>query len=211
MNSLSPTLTALLGNPLIWRGTKPAVVQQAVHRPTGFEELDAVLPMRGWPATGLVEILSAAPGLGELSLVLPMLAGLSAQQKPIVMVAPPYRPYAPTWHCAGIRLGQLYLAETHTDQGLWAMEKALRSGCCGAVLGWPAQADDRSLRRLQVAAEGGQTLGFIFRALGAARAPSPAPLRLSLEAKPQGSVLQILKCRGIHPPSGSILLRPTAH
>ncbi|HAV86912.1 MAG TPA: DNA lesion error-prone repair protein ImuA, partial [Pseudomonas sp.] len=54
--------------------------------------------------------------------------------------------------------------------------------------------DDRALRRLQVAAETGQTLAFAYRPLEEALNPSPAALRLALEAQPLQ--LRVLKCRG---------------
>jgi hypothetical protein len=56
------------------------------------------------------------------------------------------------------------------------------------------QADDRALRRLQVAAESGQTLAFACRPLKVAANPSPAALRLVIDARP--SQLRVLKCRG---------------
>ncbi len=65
------------------------------------------------------------------------------------------------------------------------------------MLCWPHQPDDRSLRRLQVAADSGQCLGFVFREAQAARNPSPASLRLQLD---HGQV-RVLKCRGGLPPA----------
>jgi hypothetical protein len=62
------------------------------------------------------------------------------------------------------------------------------------VLCWPQKADDRALRRLQVAAETGQTLGFVYRPLHEASNPSPAALRLTIEAQP--AQLRVIKCRG---------------
>jgi hypothetical protein len=56
---------------------------------------------------------------------------------------------------------------------LWASEQCLRAGCLSAVLSWPMQADDRALRRLQVAADTGGTMGFVFREARAERNPSP--------------------------------------
>lgn len=207
----SPALAHLLQHPRIWRGPTPATPPAGGGRSTGWQALDAALPLQGWPEAGLVEVLSAADGLGELSLLLPTLAALSAQERPILVIAPPYCPYAPTWHRAGVRLTQLTLVEAAPQDALWAMEQALRAGCCGAVVGWPTQADDKALRRLQVAADSGRTLGFAFRALQAARAPSPAPLRLCVEHGPTGTALRILKCRGGHPPTGSIPFGATTH
>jgi hypothetical protein len=105
-----------------------------------------------------------------------------------------------------VRLSRLHVLDAVPTEALWAMEQALRAGCCGAVLGWPLRAEARALRRLQVAAETGQTPGFLFQAPEAAHNPSPAPLRLQLEHVPAGLALRILKCRGRPPPAAAILL-----
>ena len=47
----------------------------------------------------------------------------------------------------------------------WAMEQALRSGACSAVLGWAACRERQSLRRLQLAAEQSRCLAVLFRRL----------------------------------------------
>ena len=197
-------LDALLRDPRVWRGhgNAPAVSRQ----PSGWAALDDALPSQGWPEASLVEILIASDGLGELSLVMPTLARLSAAGKPVVVIAPPYHPYAPAWQHAGVALSQLHVVDTDAKGALWAMEQVLRAGCAGAVLGWPLKADDQALRRLQVAAETGQTLAFAFRASRAAANPSPAPLRLSLAATARGSELRVLKCRGGLPPASAIAL-----
>ncbi|KFN41348.1 translesion DNA synthesis-associated protein ImuA [Arenimonas oryziterrae] len=199
-------LDSLLRDQRIWRGhgTAPAVSKQ----PTGFAALDEALPTLGWPEASLVEILLASDGIGELALVLPTLARLSSAGKPIVVIAPPYRPYVPAWQHAGVALSQLQILDASPRDALWAMEQVLRAGCAGAVLGWPMKADDHALRRLQVAAETGQTLGFVFRAATAANNPSPAPLRLSMTSTPRGGDVRVLKCRGGLPPPRPIALPP---
>jgi hypothetical protein len=62
------------------------------------------------------------------------------------------------------------------------------------VLCWPHKADDRALRRLQVAAETGSTLAFAYRSIDEAINPSPAALRIAIDARP--AQLRVLKCRG---------------
>ena len=200
-------LDALLRDARVWRGQdSPAPARSP--QPTGHAALDAALPTGGWPEAALVEVLFAADGLGELSLLLPALAAMSSRQKPILVVAPPYRPYAPAWRNAGVDLAQLHLLDAGPKDALWAMEQALRAGCCGAVLGWPLQADDTALRRLQVAAETGRTPGFVFRPLARRDAPSPAPLRLSLRGTAAGPELRVLKCRGALPPTRPLPFHP---
>ncbi|WDH20603.1 translesion DNA synthesis-associated protein ImuA [Pseudomonas chlororaphis] len=176
----------------VWKGrpTAPAASPQ----PTGHAMLDAALPGGGWPEAALTEILIAAQGVGELQLLWPTLARLSAAGERIVLVAPPHVPYPQAWQSAGVDLRQLAVIQAGERDALWAAEQCLRSGSCGAVLCWPQQADDRALRRLQVAAETGQTLAFVYRSLKEAINPSPAALRLAVEARP--AQLRVLKCRG---------------
>lgn len=208
VTALDPIGT-LLRDPRVWRGQDSPAPAPSPH-PTGHAALDAALPTGGWPEAALVEILFAADGLGELSLLLPALAALSSCERPVLVVAPPYRPYAPAWRNAGVDLSRLHLLDATPKDALWAMEQALRAGCCGAVLGWPLQADDTALRRLQVAAEAGRTPGFVFRPLARRDAPSPAPLRLSLRAAAQGPELRVLKCRGALPPARPVPFHPHA-
>ncbi|MBJ2239678.1 translesion DNA synthesis-associated protein ImuA [Pseudomonas sp. MF6772] len=183
-------LDSLFNGGRVWKG-RPAAPPASVH-PTGLAALDAVLPSGGWPEAALSEILVAQQGVGELRLVWPTLARLSAAGERIVLVAPPYTPYPHAWQNAGVDLRQLSVIQADERDALWAAEQCLRSGSCGAVLCWPHKADDRALRRLQVAAETGQTLAFAWRALSEAINPSPAALRLAVEP----SQVRVLKCRG---------------
>lgn len=183
-------LDSLFNGGRVWKG-RPAAPPASVH-PTGLAALDAVLPSGGWPEAALSEILVAQQGVGELQLVWPTLARLSAAGERIVLVAPPYTPYPHAWQNAGVDLRQLSVVQADERDALWAAEQCLRSGSCGAVLCWPRKADDRALRRLQVAAETGQTLAFAWRAMGEAINPSPAALRLAVEPHQ----VRVLKCRG---------------
>ncbi|ANF85758.1 CDP-6-deoxy-delta-3,4-glucoseen reductase [Pseudomonas antarctica] len=185
-------LDSLFNGGRVWKG-RPAAPAASVH-PTGLAALDAVLPSGGWPESALSEILMAKEGVGELQLVLPTLARLSAAGERIVLVAPPYTPYPHAWQNAGVDLRQLSVIQAEERDALWAVEQCLRSGSCGAVLCWPRKADDRALRRLQVAAETGQTLAFAWRSLNEAVNASPAALRLAVEARP--AQVRVLKCRG---------------
>lgn len=188
------TLDALLAQRRLWKGR--AGTGSGGRQPTGHAALDQLLPGGGWPEAALSEILSHAPGLGELELLWPTLVRLSRAGEPVVLVAPPAIPYAPAWQAAGMDLRQLSWIQPEASEVLWATEQCLRAGCCGAVLCWPQPRllDDRALRRLQIAAEQGQSLAFAWRPPGTAQQASPAALRLLLQARP--ARLRILKCRG---------------
>ena len=196
-------LDALLDARRVWRGHAVPKSHEGVH-PTGHPALDASLPQGGWPSGTLTEILLPLDGVGELALVFPSLARLTQAGQRLVLIAPPYRVHAPGWAHAGIALSQLQVVQASARDVLWAMEQCLRSAACAAVLCWPRQADDRALRRLQVAAETGQCLGFAFRDARHARNPSPAALRVQLEAGTRQ--VRVLKCRGGLAPAQPIAL-----
>lgn len=176
----------------VWRGQSVALPPSA--QPTGHEALDAALPTHGWPEASLSEILILADGVGEMQLVLPTLARLTQLQRRVVVVAPPYLPYAPAWQAAGVDLKHLAIVDAPVNEVAWVMEQCLRSGSCAAVLAWPQRTDDRTLRRLQVAAATGKALGLAIRDRTALASPSPAALRLEIEVAP--SRLRVHKCRG---------------
>lgn len=170
---------------------------------TGFRTLDEALPLSGWPKAALTEILLPADGVGEIELLLPTLARLTQARQHVVLVAPPYVPYAPAWRAAGVRLPYLEIVEADPRQALWTFEQCLRSGSCAAVVGWPVKADQHALRRLQVAADTGAALGFALRDRRHAGQASPAALRLEIQADRQ---VRIRKCRGGNPPARAFAL-----
>lgn len=189
----------------VWRG-QPATLPPPRTQPTGITALDAVLPAGGWPEAALSEILLPGDGVGELQLLLPTLARLTQQARRVVLVAPPYDAHAPAWSAAGLDLAYLSIINAADRNVAWTLEQCLRSGSCGAVLGWLNHANDRTLRRLQVAADTGRTLGFVFRDQVALANPSPATLRLGVEP----GWLRVHKCRGRNPPAPIPFTRPWA-
>ena len=192
MNAVA--LETVLKHPGVWR--RSASAQHHVRTvPTGLAELDAQLPGGGWPCGSLSEILFAYDGLGELSLLLPALAELTRKNQRVVFVAPPYIPYAPALAAHGLDLRYVVQIDAQAGDGAWSAEQCLRSGSCGAVLSWMQQADYTQLRRLQLAAESGDALAFLFRPARAADKASPAALRLQLHANAENVDIEILKCR----------------
>jgi cell division inhibitor SulA/protein ImuA len=179
----------------VWRGDVLARLPDSAV-PTGYAELDAELPGGGWPRGNLTEILVDRSGLGEMSLLLPALASLSAAGGWLALVAPPWLPHAPTWAAAGLALERLVVVKAGRHAA-WCCEQLLACGGFAGVLAWPEAAiDARALRRLQVAAEGRPTLACLWRPAAQAATPSPAPLRVLLAAGVGGLSLSIVKRRG---------------
>jgi cell division inhibitor SulA len=144
----------------------------------------------------LTEISGERFGVGELQLIMPAAARLTQAGRWIVMIAPPHIPYAPALAGHGIRLSQLMLVRPTTDEEeSWACEQALRATCCGAVLMWTDHIRERSIRRLQLAAEGGGTLAMLFRS-NRAMPLATAALRLHVGKSDGKTVVHILKRRG---------------
>ena len=196
MNAAAP-LAEVLARPDVWRGDH--VASAALPGvPSGFAALDAELPGGGWPRGALTEVLLDGVGLGEISLLMPALLHVKEMGGWSLLVAPPHPLHAPAWAAAGADLARLaVVSPVQRRDGLWAAEQALSSGAPTAVMCWAVQIDSRQVRRLQVAAAGGNALAFLFRPARAAAESSVAPLRLVLSPGPRGALgVGLLKRRG---------------
>lgn len=195
--SRATALQEVLRDARLWRGDSAAPLRAQA---TGHATLDAVLPGGGWPLGALSEILFAAPGVGEVSLALPLLARLTRGQKSIALVAPPLLPYAPALANAGVDLQRVLVVEPRDAvDALWAVEQLLHAQA-GAVLLWQSRIDSTALRRLQLAAETGGGIGLLYRPLSAADESSVAGLRLRVAREDGTPTVEVLKCRGARPP-----------
>lgn len=193
---MKPALEQLLREQnQIWRGLQTDSASGGI--PTGFAELDALLPGGGWPSAALISLELPNFGIGELPLLLPAMAALSRQGRRLVWLAPPYQPYAPGLQQAGLDLGQLLVVACPEAADLpWALEVLLRSGGCGMALAWPKQPlAAHQTRRLQLAAEAGNALAVLF-AVGHAAQAGHAALQMALQRENGGLRLRICKARG---------------
>ncbi len=197
-------LQSLLEHPRIWRaGSRDRPFRQALG--TGYQALDQALA-GGWPAASLNELCVDTWGIGEFRLLLPALRALTAHSgagdaRWTMLVNPPYLPYAPALAGAGITLARVLVTRCSRQRDAdWAMEQALYSGHCAAVLGWCEAADPRCLRRLQLAAEVSRSWAVLFRPARFRHQRSPATLRMHLRpAQDRGISVNIFKYRGGHP------------
>jgi hypothetical protein len=198
-------LARLLEHPAIWRGTRVARTEVL---PSGFGALDERLPGGGWPRSGLIEILVSRFGVGELTLLLPLLATLTSSPlaRSCVWVAPPFEPFAPALDAYGVALDRILVVRVPTahkrlrrgslDAILWAFEQSLGSGACDLVMAWAKRPRPKEIRRLQLAAERGRTLGVLFRPVQAARESSHATLRMAIQPAAYGVRVTLLKSKG---------------
>lgn len=166
--------------------------------PTGFAALDAILPGGGWRSGTIVELMPAEVGIGELQFLMPVLARITRSGRHAALITPPYIPFAPALARHGVQLSHLLIVNAKTPEDmLWSFEQILRCRSFGAAIAWPPQANDREIRRLQLAAEAGRNTGFLYRPVTAAREPSPAAVRMRLRTSGDDQLcIDILKCRG---------------
>lgn len=192
---------------LLWQGqnhySQPNIIS------SGFPELDKFLPHNGWPLGTILEILTSQCGAGELRLLMPMMAALTQQGLYIAWIAPPYTPYAPSLlqHDIDVRYVIAIDAQTTERDQLWSMEKLLSCKECGMALMWPTSCTTKNIRRLQLAAEKGNSIGILYPRLH--HPYSPAAMRISLQAIAINQLhLTILKARGVLKTTSTILSIP---
>lgn len=202
MSLASQKLEALRGIQGIWRGNQSAVIP-AIG--SGHPALDLRLPGQGWPRGSLVELMPATPGIGEISLLIPALRRIAADKR-IAFIHPPFIPFAPALSNSGLPLQRTVWIDAQQQNGQWAAEQSLRSGAVGAVLCWNASTDATDLRRLQLAAEAGGAIVFLFRAASAIAQPSTAALRLVLVPQNGRLRVDLVKARGGKP--GTVVVDP---
>jgi hypothetical protein len=186
--------------PGIWRGGELEQVLHPVHA-TGHAALDAQLPGGGWPSGTLSEVLHEGVGIGEVSFLAGALARASEGERLVAWINAPHLPYAPALRELGIPLERcLVVRPANREDALWAAEQSLRSGACGAVMLWLGESqrgeDYASLRRLQMAAEGGRAMAVLYRPTAAERLSTPAHLRVSLARAAGVLRIRIPKRRG---------------
>ena len=187
--------------PGVWRADACAAPADAW--PTGHVALDAQLPGGGWPAGGLVELLCAQPGLYEGALLAPYWAHITQAQPAgrlawVMLGHSPWRLHAPGLARLGLQPQQLLCLQPATEaDAAWAVEQMLHSSGITGIWWLTRHAQSQHLRRLQWAAQSRGIPLFASRPLSSRSDPSPAPLRLHLQAGPDQALrVHILKRQG---------------
>ncbi|MGS2719531.1 translesion DNA synthesis-associated protein ImuA [Paraglaciecola aestuariivivens] len=192
---MHPTLSYLKHKNLLWQANHAQPVRHAQH--TGFQELDEAL-QGGFPEYGVIDIRTPL-GIGELRLLLPSLLMRQQQRSAeiIGLIAPPLQLNSEMWAEFGFSLSQLMLVQPQADkQLLWSAEQSLKSGCCHSVIMWQNTLSVTQVKRLQMAAEKGNSLLFIMRQPIQEHISLPVTLGLSLSPAKEGIQAQITKRRG---------------
>jgi len=182
---------------LVWRARQVAGPDQR-RQSSFYPALDQHL-QGGWPQAGLVELACGAIGIGELRLLLPLLA--QAESRLQVWINPPAELNGQALAQQGINLSQTLLVRCQNPQhALWSAEQSLTSGCCSHLLLWGPNLTSTQAKRLQVAAKDNQVLMFWLHNQSAPSASAlPISARLALTPQATGLNLQIYKSQGQWP------------
>jgi protein ImuA len=156
---------------------------------SGCAAMDDLLPERGFRRGTLAEWLADDAGTGAT--LLAVLAAREACRRggTLVVVERQRQFYPPAAVWLGIAPRRLLLV--HADERAdhdWALNQALRCPAVAAVLAWPetlgGRLDERTFRRLQLAAEESGSLGLFIRPASVRHEPSWADVRWLVEPRP---------------------------
>jgi protein ImuA len=157
---------------------------------TGAPALDALFPAGGVRPGSLVEWLESGPASGAalLSLVAARQLHSESRRSPRIILIDTRRELFPlSLERLGFALEQLVLVRPATERdALWACEEALRCEGVGLVWAQFERLTSTSFRRLQLAAEESQGIGFLVRPPQARSQPSWAEARLVVQPRPSG-------------------------
>ena len=146
--------------------------------------LDQLLPKKGWETGTLIEWLGEDGG-GAATLALAIAARLLQRGGALVVIDSRREFYPPAAANLGILLERTVVVQPRPGRdSLWAMEQSLRSEAVSVALGWFQELQDRTARRLQLAADAGGGVGFLLRPLACQAEPSWAEARLRVMALP---------------------------
>ncbi|MEO5862344.1 MAG: translesion DNA synthesis-associated protein ImuA [Burkholderiales bacterium] len=170
--------------------------------PSGFTDLDRVLPGGGWPIGALTEILNSVDeGIGELSLLMPAIAAASRSGQGVVLVNAPHIPFPAAWLAKGVVLENCsFITTDNLQEALWSTEQSLLSGACSLVIFWQPEGkviEYKALHRLHLAALNGKTPAILFRSRRDGSQASPAALRLLVTSMAGELAVRVIKRRDI--------------
>lgn len=171
---------------------------------SGSPTLDKILPESGFRRGSLVEWLGEA-GSGVTTMAFVAAREACQERGYLVLVdCAPHRFYPPAAASFGVDLNKILIVRPQNEKdGHWAACQALSCRGVSAVLCWPNRLNERDLRRWQLAAESGGTLGLMIRPVKARGRPTWSEVQLLIQPLPLQSRIsnrrvriEVCYCRG---------------
>jgi hypothetical protein len=150
---------------------------------SGCDAFDRLLPGNGFSWGSLVEWLVPGRASGAGSLAIHVARQAMRQQRGCLVVTDRWqRFYPPAAVGLGIDPPKLIVTRPRSAaEELWALDQALRCPGVSAVLAWIDHLDALAFRRLQLAAETGQTLGLLIRPATVQHQPTWSEVQLLVQ------------------------------
>lgn len=156
----------------------------------GCDELDQFMPGGAVQPGMIVELLYGQRGSGAGSLAMHCAKqAVTQQQGPLVVVDRGSRFYPPAAVARGIESRDLIVIRPSDErrggmsaaEEIWALDQALRCPGVAVVTAWMDKIDPNAYRRLQLAAEAGQTLALLIRPERVRAFPTWADIQLQVD------------------------------
>lgn len=112
----------------------------------------------------VTEIVLQDEDFGQMSMLLPLLAQLSKDDRWFAWIAPPKTLPKALLEAAGIDLNKVMLLQPDQSHSTYDLAcQALKAGTCHAVITWPGSLSDAEFDGLESAARNGQSHGIVVR------------------------------------------------
>ena len=189
---MSTLISHLKNKQLLWQASQTQALPDKLA--TGIDRLDNAL-QGGFPVRGMTCIQSTM-GIGELRLCIPILKQRQQDQRQLFIIAPPVQINAEMLIEHELSIERTFFINSDDLAAqLWACEQCLKSGCSHTVILWCNKLSLNQSKRLQVAAEQGDSLLLVYQYNSSIQA-LPISLSLSLSRKEQQLQINISKQRG---------------
>ena len=132
---------------------------------------------------GLSEWIPAREGAATVALLIALLKEQKATEEPVLVVEGDSPVNPPAWEALGLGERTVFVRTASLQDRLWALEQALRCRGVRGVIAWVDRLPDRSLRRLQLAAEQGRGWAFLIRPPEAQREKCWGDVRFLVEPR----------------------------
>jgi hypothetical protein len=153
--------------------------------PTGFPAFDRLLAGGGLPRGALTEWRSEADGGGAMTLSLAVIAHVIRSSGTVVVIDAAREFYPVAAAQIGVPLDRTVVVRPDDHNGaLWAWEESLRFPGVAVTVGRIGDVNDKVVRRLQLAIEAGDGLGFLVRQPGAPTGAAWGATRVCVESLP---------------------------
>jgi len=165
--------------------------------------IDATLPEGGLPLSCVHEVQGgfvdgAAMGFCAALLArLSRMKGKAIDRAPVLWLEAGQGLYLPGLVQYGLQPGQLFVVSNirRSADRLWVLEEALRCGALAGVVAELDEADFTASRRLQLAAEAGDTTGFVLTGQNSRRQHGKGEAMASAVTRWQVGTMPSMECR----------------